>query len=70
MATNQSHVNPKSAGPGDADGAAARPEALPRSLLVLGAAVSLGVVMSTLDTTIVSVGLRAMGEELALRQAA
>ncbi|MEV8093797.1 MDR family MFS transporter [Kitasatospora sp. NPDC085879] len=63
MATNQSHVNPKSAGPGD--GAAARPEALPRSLLVLGAAVSLGVVMSTLDTTIVSVGLRAMGEELA-----
>ncbi|MFE1321801.1 DHA2 family efflux MFS transporter permease subunit [Kitasatospora phosalacinea] len=65
MAANQSRVNPKPAGPGDDEDAGAAPEALPRSLLVLGAAVSLGVVMSTLDTTIVSVGLRSMGEELA-----
>ena len=64
MATNQSHVNPRSAGSDDGGDPPAGSGRLPRPLLVLGASVSLGVVMSTLDTTIVSVGLRAMGREL------
>nr|WCI13838.1 LaxT [Streptomyces setonensis] len=64
MATNHSPMSPSSAGSGDAENAEAQSDRLPRSLLVLGGAVSLGVVMSTLDTTIVSVGLGAMGRGL------
>jgi EmrB/QacA subfamily drug resistance transporter len=37
---------------------------IPRSLIALGAVVTLGSAMSTLDTTIVSVGLTSMGSEL------
>ncbi|WP_371480184.1 MDR family MFS transporter [Kitasatospora sp. NBC_00315] len=40
------------------------PDRIPRSLLLLGATVTLGVVMSTLDTTIVTVGVHTMGQDL------
>ena len=37
---------------------------IPRDLIMLGIAITLGVVLSTLDTTIVSVGLDTMGRQL------
>ena len=62
MATNPPQDTTASPRPEGADRAA--PERIPRPVLVLAGVTTLGVVMSTLDTSIVSVGVDAMGHDL------
>ncbi|GHF65916.1 DHA2 family efflux MFS transporter permease subunit [Streptomyces thermodiastaticus] len=62
MATDP--VQNTTASPPSQDAAQSVPQRIPRSVLVLAGVLTLGVVMSTLDTSIVSVGVEAMGHDL------
>ncbi|MFE7314488.1 DHA2 family efflux MFS transporter permease subunit [Streptomyces sp. NPDC057555] len=50
--------------PPESEATRAAPDRIPREVFVLGGVLTLGVVMSTLDTTIVSVGVNSMGRDL------
>lgn len=50
--------------PARQDEASVLPDRIPRAVVVLASVVTLGVVMSTLDTTVVTVGVDAMGRAL------